>query len=67
VEASTDRKVAKQLIQAGELYICKVGRWRQRWELLAVNIRDLEAAHSPKKAPPPSDEPVSPQALRAGR
>ena len=61
VEANADRKVARQMIQAGELYMCRARTWSYKWELLAVNIGALEAAGSRKKAPPAGDDP----ALRA--
>ncbi len=59
LEANADRKVARQLIQAGELYMCTARAWNHRWELLAVNIASLEAGGSRKKAPPDRDDPAS--------
>lgn len=64
-EANTDRKVARRLIQAGELYMCRVRPRNHRWELVAVHISALEAAGSRKKVPPASKDPPSVAALRA--
>lgn len=58
LEANADRQIARRLIQAGELYVCRAGARTFRWELLAVNINALEAAHPRKKAAPASEEPA---------
>lgn len=66
-EANTDRQVRRQLIQSGELYMCRAKTWTHKWELVAVHISALEAAGSRKKAPPPSSDPAPGTSLRARR
>jgi len=58
VEANTDRPLAHRLIQAGELYMCRVGNRRSRWELLGVHINALQSRTRKKELP--VSEPTAP-------
>jgi hypothetical protein len=62
-EANADHQVARRLIQAGELYMCRAKMWTHKWELVAVNIGALEAAGSRKKGAA-SNDPASDTSAR---